>query len=305
MTSERPLRVVRPTDEAQFVLPMADGTRLEVETDGPADAAVSVVFVHGYTLNLTSFRHQRAALEGATDVRRVFYDQRAWGGSERGPFGVKPTASLTQLAEDLAEVVATVPGRVVLVGHSMGGMVILELARLRPDLFGVKVKGNVLIATSASGKALDLHGLEPLVGRLGQPLLRTLHRGRRIVRLAGRTPYDLAALLFHDPRSRRADRRAFAQMVAKNDLDVLADYLGAMLAYDARSALEELGRTATIVIAGRTDPFTTVSVNREVADGIPDAELAIVPRAGHMVTFEEPKVVNDAILEIVERVRTR
>lgn len=305
MTSERSLRVVRPTDESRFVLPMADGTRLEVEADGPPDAAVSVVFVHGYTLNMTSFRHQRVALDAAAGVRRIFYDQRAWGGSERGPFGVKPTASLTQLAEDLAEVIATAPGQVVLVGHSMGGMVILELARIRPDLFGAKVRGNVLIATSASGKSLDLHGLEPLVSRLGQPLLRTLHRGRAIVRLAGRTPFDLAALLFHDPRSRRADRRAFARMVAKNPLDVLADYLGAMLAFDARAALPELGRTATIVISGRSDPFTTVTVNREVAEGIPGAELAIVPRAGHMVTFEEPVLVNNAIFEIIERVRTR
>ncbi|HSX67555.1 alpha/beta hydrolase, partial [Nocardioides sp.] len=138
----RPLRSVplQPADE--FLVTLEDGTRLAVEADGPVDAAVSVVFVHGFTLNLTSFRNQRATLQAASgDVRRIFVDQRGFGSSERGPRG---KASIDQLARDLAEIVEAAPGRVVLVGHSMGGMVILALAGLRPDLFGGRVRGTVL-----------------------------------------------------------------------------------------------------------------------------------------------------------------
>ncbi len=42
-------------------------------------------------------------------------------------------------------------GPIVLVGHSLGGMAIMELADAKPELFGKRVKGVVLIATS-SGK---------------------------------------------------------------------------------------------------------------------------------------------------------
>lgn len=297
------LRLVRPVDADEFVFSVADGTRLDVEADGPVDAPVSLVFVHGFTLNLTSYRHQRAALEAAGgEVRRFFYDQRGFGTSERGPRG---RASIRQLADDLAELVEAAPGRVVLVGHSMGGMVIQELAGHRPDLIGSKVRGAVLIATAGSGSEINLHGLEPLVKLAGARMLRGLHGVRPLVRLAGRIPYSLAAWLFHDVRSPRVHRRAFADMVAPNRLDVMADYLEAMLAYDARGTLAELSRISTIVVAGGSDLITTVAANRRVARAIDGAELVVVPRAGHMVPFENAAAVDGAIADIVERVLTQ
>lgn len=297
----RALHLVRALDSDRFVYTTSDGTRIDVEADGPAEAGVSVVFVHGFTLNMTSFRNQRVALAAAGDVRRVFYDQRGFGTSERGP---RSKVTLTRLADDLAELVEAAPGRVVLVGHSMGGMVIMELARVRPDLFGGKVRGNVLIATTSSGAEIDLHGLEPIVKLVGARLLRGLHRARPVMRLAGRTPFDLAAWLFHDPRAARSDRRAFAEMVKPNRLDVLADYLTAMLTYDARDSLAELGRTATVVIAPKSDLVTPVAAGRRLVAAIPGSQLVIVPRAGHMVTFEAARVVNDAISDVIARIQT-
>jgi pimeloyl-ACP methyl ester carboxylesterase len=296
----RPLRSVplQPADEFTFTL--ADGTRLAVEADGPVDAAVSVVFVHGFTLNLTSFRNQRATLQAASgNVRRIFVDQRGFGGSERGPRG---KASIDQLALDLAEIVEAAPGRVVLVGHSMGGMVILALAGLRPDLFGGRVRGTVLIATAASGAELDLHGLEGIARRLGGPLFRTLQRGRPLVRLTGRLPFAAAAWLFHDIRSSREHRRAFADMVVANQLDVLGDYVEAMFAYDARPHVGELSRTVTVVVAGKSDLVTPPEPNRRIVQAVHGARLVVVPRAGHMVPFENARAVDEAIADVVGQV---
>lgn len=296
----RPLRSVplQPADE--FTVTLEDGTRLAVEADGPVDAAVSVVFVHGFTLNLTSFRNQRATLQAASgDVRRIFVDQRGFGSSERGPRG---KASIDQLALDLAEIVEAAPGRVVLVGHSMGGMVILALAGLRPDLFGSRVRGTVLVATAASGADLDLHGLERIARRFGGPLFRTLHRGRPLVRLAGRLPYAAAAWLFHDIRSSREHRRAFAEMVVANQLDVLGDYVEAMFAYDARPFVGELARTATVLVAGKSDLVTPPAASRRIAQVLGGARVVVVPRAGHMVPFENAGAVDEAIADVVEQV---
>src|SRR5919112_1302551 len=64
-----------------------DGIELHYEAVGPRDAGLTVVFVHGYTLNLGAFVFQRRALTAAFgySVRQVFYDQRSHGRSARGP----------------------------------------------------------------------------------------------------------------------------------------------------------------------------------------------------------------------------
>lgn len=274
-----------------------DGTRLWVEAEGPADATLTLVFVHGFTLSIASYRKQREALADSA-YRRVFYDQRAFGRSDRGP---RSHPSLRRLAADLAGLLETIDGPVVLIGHSMGGMVISALAGLRPELFGAKVRGNVLIATTATGRDIGLFGLEAIVHRYGVGVMRQLHRGRPVIRLAGRLPFDLVVWLFHDPRAARANRRAMAEIVALNPFDVMGDYLGAMLEYDELESLPRLGEVPTVVVAGRADRITPLPANQRVAAAIPGAELVVADRAGHMVTFERPDVVNAAIEDVAAR----
>ena len=274
-----------------------DGTRLWVEAEGPADAALTLVFVHGFTLSIASYRKQREALADSA-YRRVFYDQRAFGRSDRGP---RSHPSLRRLAADLAGLLDTIDGPVVLIGHSMGGMVISALAGLHPELFGAKVRGNVLIATTATGRDIGLFGLEAIVHRFGVGVMRQLHRGRPVIRLAGRLPFDLVVWLFHDPRAARSNRRAMAEIVALNPFDVMGDYLGAMLEYDELASLTRLGEVPTVVVAGRSDRITPLAANQRVAAAISGAELVVADRAGHMVTFERPEVVNSAIEDVAAR----
>ena len=99
----------------------------------------TVVFVHGFALNLDCWHFQRRRFRGKR--RMVFYDQRSHGRSGRSDAGARhdrparprPAArSSTQLAPDEP---------VVLVGHSMGGMSIVALAEQHPELFGDRVVG--------------------------------------------------------------------------------------------------------------------------------------------------------------------
>ena len=109
---------------------------------------LTVVFVHGYALNLDCWHFQRAAYRGL--VRTVFYDQRSHGRSGRSTDG---NATIDQLGRDLlARHRRRRPdGPVVLVGHSMGGMTIVALAEQHPELFGDRVVGVGLISTTAGG----------------------------------------------------------------------------------------------------------------------------------------------------------
>ena len=108
----------------------------------------TIVFVHGYALNLDCWHFQRAYFRGKH--RLVFYDQRSHGRSGRSD---KAHATIDQLGDDLRQVIdELVPeGPVVLVGHSMGGMSIMAFAERHRDLFDERVTGVALMSTSAGG----------------------------------------------------------------------------------------------------------------------------------------------------------
>ncbi len=141
-----------------------DGVGLYYEEVGPADAPLTVVFVHGYCLALGEFVFQRRELAAhfGESVRLLFFDQRSHGRSDHGD---PERTSIDQLGRDLSSVLDTlVPnGPAVLVGHSMGGMSVLALAAIRPELFAPatgrrgrarqRVVGVALLSTSAGGAA--------------------------------------------------------------------------------------------------------------------------------------------------------
>jgi pimeloyl-ACP methyl ester carboxylesterase len=69
---------------AMHSVPAADGVPLYVELDGPADAPVTVVLVHGWTLDRRLWAPvARAVVDGSTAVRVLRYDHRGPGRSSR------------------------------------------------------------------------------------------------------------------------------------------------------------------------------------------------------------------------------
>ena len=109
----------------------SDGTALHVEIDeltGDKNP-LTVILCHGYALSSASLVFQRAVLEDR--VRVISYDQRSHGqsGSSQVAFD-----TVDQLGQDLSELIdAFAPsGPLMLVGHSMGGMLALEWAARYP-----------------------------------------------------------------------------------------------------------------------------------------------------------------------------
>lgn len=278
-----------------------DGTTLHIEIDGEQSSPVTAIFCHGYTLNLTSWREQRVALV-ESKMQCVFYDQRSFGKSERS--NTHP-ATIDQLADDLYRVIehCAATGPVILVGHSMGAMVVQALAVTHPELFGDRVVTAILIGTCARGRDLTLGLPSPIVRRLTKTapsVLKLLALRPELVRAVGLTPYLEVARLFHARTSPSDTRRVFAAMVSANSLDVLADYLTPVVTYDGEDKLSALAGARVIVVAGEKDLTTTAELNRAVAEAIPGAELIIVPDCGHMVPLEKPDVLNDLLLKAVD-----
>jgi pimeloyl-ACP methyl ester carboxylesterase len=206
---------------------------------------------------------------------------------------------------------AVVPtGPVVLAGHSMGGMSVLALARQRPELFGDRVVGVFLLATSAGGlvgtgvlgrllKVVRWLRLLPLYLRglqlLAPVLERFRWRGSRLGRWVTRR------MLFGRDDADPARVRLVQQLLEETPYPVVMAFYATFLDHDESAALEVLRRVPVTVVAGTDDRLTPVGHGRHIAEVV-GAELVVVPGAGHSVNLTRTAVVDRAFLELLDRV---
>jgi pimeloyl-ACP methyl ester carboxylesterase len=280
-----------------------DGVDLHVEVDeydgGRRSRApeLTVVFVHGYALNLDSWHFQRAGYRG--QVRAVFYDQRSHGRSGRSTPG---HATIEQLGHDLAAVLDTVApqGPVVLVGHSMGGMTIMALAEEHPELFGDRVVGVGLISTTAGG--LTPHRIlmpvlpETVGGVLGERMVALLARGGRTIdgmRRLGRSVALVATddLAFGDQVP--ASYVEFVdEMLSATPFEVIAEFFPNFAGLDKFETVRALSVVPTAVMCGTKDKFTPIGHSRKLHANIAGSTLLECDGAGHLVMMERHDEVN-------------
>jgi pimeloyl-ACP methyl ester carboxylesterase len=286
-----------------------DGVPLYAEVDGPAAQPVTLIFCHGYCLTQDCWHYQRRDLAG---YRMVFWDQRDHGRSGRSE---PERATIAQLGADLRAVMeAAAPGRtrVVLVGHSMGGMTIMALAGQHPELFGRKVAGAVLISTAASGLAAGSPWMpalaRPLLTRALPKVLDGAARGRRgplVDRGRGVTgDVSLLGTRFIGFGDGEVSPSAVAfcdSMIRSTPIEVVARYCRALMDCDERDSLSVLGRVPVTVLAGERDRLVAPRLATELATRIPGAQLEWVPGAGHLLILERPALVSQAIATVAGR----
>lgn len=289
-----------------------DGVEIYVEVDEPSNdtssSDLTVVFVHGYALNQDCFHFQRQALRGS--ARLVLFDQRSHGRSGKG---AAERATIDQLARDLEVVIDNVApqGKLVLIGHSMGGMAILGLAQRSPKLFGGRVVAVALLSTSA-GKlaevtlglpvfaARTLRHVAPRILKLGNRTTSLLERGRalsgelatfvtRIYAFAGSVPGEVVDFS--------------VAMINATPLDVLADFYPTLNDHHSVAALPALHYTKTLVLVGEQDLMTPSDHSREMVACLPAATLVILDPGGHLVMLERPDDVNAELFSLIDRAR--
>jgi 3-oxoadipate enol-lactonase len=170
------------------------------------------------------------------------------------------------LADALAPAIASIEGPRVIVGHSLGGAVGLELAASRGDL----VDGLVLIA---SGARLP-------VPREVMERVRTDPAGERDRLMEGMVA----------DAERRISRDVREALDACDDATLAADY-AACAAVDLRGRLAGL-RAPALVIAGGDDRLTPPWLSEELARELPMAQMILVPGARHMPMADADGTVN-------------
>ncbi|GHA79562.1 MULTISPECIES: alpha/beta fold hydrolase [Streptomyces] len=277
-----------------------------------APGPVTVVFSHGYCLSQDSWHFQRAALRGL--VRTVHWDQRSHGRSERGRAQADGVpVGIDQLGRDLKAVIdaAAPEGPLVLVGHSMGGMTMMALADRYPELIRDRVAAVALVGTS-SGKLGEVNFGLPVAGvnavrRVLPGVLKALGSQAELVERGRRATADLFAGLIkrYSFGSRDVDpavSRFAERLIESTPIDVVAEFYPAFTEHDKSGALPAFLDLPVLILAGDKDLVTPSSHSEAIADQLPDAELVIVPDAGHLVMLEHPETVTDRLADLLVRI---
>lgn len=279
-----------------------DGVPLSVEEVDPVDGGapeLTVVLVHGFTLNRRCWHFQRRdlAMLSHPRVRQLRYDQRSHGRSGRAK---AESCTIEQLGCDLYAVIrAMAPdGPLVLVGHSMGGMTIMALAELQPDLFAERVQGVALINTSA-GEVGSIGLTRPMLSRRNPfpRLAGAINRvqPRAVERIRHLSRDLLWAMIrrysFGDRGVSPALVDLMDSMIRATSLDVMLDFLPTFSVHDRFAALAGLRHCEVLVIGCEGDQLMPYSHSEAIAAEVPDAELVQIPGAAHMAMLERHEEV--------------
>jgi pimeloyl-ACP methyl ester carboxylesterase len=253
---------------------------LSYDDDGPGPV---VVLLHGFPLDRTMWSAQKSSIGS---IYRVIAPDLRGHGESAAPSGVY---TMDAMAADVIELLDAlqITGPVVLGGLSMGGYVALALMARHPQRF----RALMLMDTRATADT-------PEAARNREELARK-------VETTSRTSHVVEAMLpklFSDEtRARRGELippvRAAMERVP---VSAVAGALRGMAQRPDRTAELAAITVPTLVLVGAHDAITPPDESRQMAQALPNAQLAIIPDAGHLAPLENPEAANEAILNFLD-----
>jgi 3-oxoadipate enol-lactonase len=236
-----------------------------------------LLFIHGFPLDHTMWRHQIAEFRNTHRVLAV----------DLPGFGKSPTASgemsiagfADQLAEFLDQIGVTEP--VTLCGLSMGGSISLQFALRHPEKLSRLILCDCRAVADAPEAQKMRHDLAD----------RVLKQGPEFVAQA------MAARLF------AASTLAQQSQVVESIQAIIRSTAPSSIAGGSRAlanredVVDGLGEIAipTLVLVGSEDIISPPDEMQQIAQRLPQATLAVIQGAGHMAPLEAPTETNAAI----------
>lgn len=240
---------------------------------GPADAPVVVL---SNSLGATHRMWDAQAEKLAEHFRVVRYDTRGHGDSPvpPGPY------TIDDLADDVVALLDELGvDRAHFVGLSLGGMTGMRLAARNPE----RVDRLVVLCTGA-------HLPPSSFWTDRAATVRTVGAGAVTEAVVQR--WFTAAYLEENP----AVRKESEDMVAATPAEGYAGCCEVIAAMDLRPVLAAIS-APTLAIAGADDPAAPPPHLAEIAEGVQDGRLLVIPDSAHLANVQQPGTITPAILE--------
>lgn len=238
----------------------------------------SVLLVHGA---LSDRRHAFGAVRPLLERRVTVYalDRRGHGES-----GDAPVYAPCCEHEDVAAVLAAVPGPVDLVGHSFGALCALEAARA-----GAEIRRLVLYeGVPRDGRTISPDGL----AARAEALLRQRRPEAALDLILAEVEHHGPAQLARDHRGPSWSASVAGVAVLDRELEVENEY---------RFAPERYANVAapTLVLAGAESAPPIRADAKAVAAGLPDARLTLLAGQRHGCLHRAPELFADIVLDFL------
>jgi 2-succinyl-6-hydroxy-2,4-cyclohexadiene-1-carboxylate synthase len=233
------------------------------------DVRPAIVFLHGFTHTGASWHAVIGGL--GQSYRALAPDIRGHGAAAgRRPIG---------FPECVADVVDTAPERFTLAGYSLGARLALHVALSHPR----RIQRLVLV----SGTAGIADDVERAARREADQALAAEIERQDIEEVARR--WAAQPLLRHQPPAAAQAAHADRLRNRPEGLAAALRGLGTGTMTPLWHRLGELRMPATVVVGERDSKFR--KLGERLAAGLPDADLVVVPAAGHAVHLEAPALV--------------
>jgi pimeloyl-ACP methyl ester carboxylesterase len=242
---------------------LSTDVRLQYAEQGPADGE-PVVLLHGFTDSWFSFSRALQAFPSSWHAFAV--SQRGHGESGRPATGY----GMPDLAADaLAFMNAMNLPRVTLVGHSMGGLVAMEVALEAPE----RLARLVLLGSATNMRSEDVKGLVSELEGLGDEVPPEFARG------------------FQESTIHHPVPPEFLDRAVTESLKVPAHIWRAAAAGQLAAEYTDLvGRITvpTLILRGDHDTIFPEAARQALDRGLPNATVKIYPDTGHALHWERP-----------------
>lgn len=286
MAAARRSRIRRMVVE-EGVATASDGTRIWWRASGQGSPAV--ILSDGISCAGYIWRHLFPAL---AERRRVLHWNYRGHGRSAVPRDLE-RVSLLDCADDLVAVLDAAGERsAVLAGHSMGVQVCLEAHRRHPH----RVRAMALLC-GVPGRVLDhFHGrriLATVFPYLERAVLRAPRLARWCFRRVLGTEVAVQIGLRFEVNGQllpREDLERYLAEAAQVDVEVYARMLASAAQHDASDHLPHVN-VPVLVVAGRRDTWTPLSLSLAMRAAIPGSDLLVLPAGTHTGPLEYPDLV--------------
>jgi 3-oxoadipate enol-lactonase len=249
----------------------------------------TVLMLHGIGGGHVAFAPQVETL-AAAGYRAVAWDMPGYGHS--APIEPYTFKGLAQSCIDLIDALQC--EHVVLLGHSMGGMVAQEVVARRPE----RVSRLVLCGTSAAfGKRTDGRSADAWAQQFIAQRTAPLDAGQSMAEVAQRLVPQMVG-----PGSLPEGLRLAEHCMAGVPAATYRRALDCLVTFDRQAALGDI-RVPTLLIGGEFDRVAAPAVMKQMAEAIPDARYAELKGIGHLMNLEAPDDFDALLLDFLTQTR--